>query len=1145
MGAGCKENAHALVEQPLSAKELSGQWRLSVVELANWGSFCGYHRFPVSRNGMLITGDSGSGKSTILDAIAAVLTPPRDLRLNAAASTDVRRGGGSRTLVSYIRGACGAYSAEGGEVRTSYLRGRIATWSGVLLRFDQGVKEKEPVNLVAVYFQKANSNDAKDTVLFYAKVNGDLSLSELERFGVAGADMSAFNKAFSGRGKGQRHHSSFCASFCSTLGIAGPETLTLLHKIQAAKDMGSLDGLFRNYMLERPKTFQLAEEAVEQFGELEQAHGRVVDQKEQMLALEPLEGLLEKHQRARTEEGRSRELSNALSGFVEEEVVAILEERRREQLSKRDSLRQELDRLQQELSFSQKAYDRANEALTAQNGGSTLASADLECLNAQKCLDDVERSRKRLMKTLNEAAKNLPFVEDLRLDLSPPFTLAQFEGLKCRIEELSQDMRLWIEAHAHEKVERYGALQQLRKQEQGYREELRHLGVCASNIPRKLHEVRVEIADYVGVAISDLPFCGELIDVPAEHGSWHGAIERVLHSFAITLLVERAYASAVAEYLEGRHLGLRFEYDVVPDTSSIEVPQRSLNDRSLLRKLSVAESSAHPAYSRWIHKRLRDRYDYRCVDTTADLVQASKAITRGGQVKNKAHYVKDDRFRVGDASGWVLGSINDGKIAELQRKIQDITKEGETALAAVRHYDEGERRANAVVALADRLAEEDWSVYDIEAAKDRLEKARSFFEMLKSDPALADLEAKRADARERLDAATESRNDCDGRLRAVLEGIGITEMDIATRRKRAVACETTLSDEELSELRLLFASTVQGYRESVESMYATQSRVQEKLRRDIEGQQQVQQEARRRAEKLMQHYKERWASESADLSTDFVDAEAYVKRCRRIKASGLPEYEQQFLAVLNDFSQDQVTAIASEIRNAFRDIRDKLEPVNRSLLLSEFSPGVNLRIEVQEHKTARVREFLSDLKEIASKSWTVDDAANAYKRYEKTASVMRKLGAKDYASATWKQQCLDTRSHVRFVAQEVNSCGEVVNVHSNDGGLSGGERQKLVLFCLAAALRYQLADEDSTVPSYGTIILDEAFDKSDRTFAKDTLLVFERFGFHMLLVTPNKLIQLLEDHIGSIGLVNRTADQRSHIRVIPFDDSEEAGRGIG
>lgn len=54
------------------------QWRLASVQIANWGTMDGrIYRFPVSRRGHLITGPSGSGKSSVLDAIASVLTPDK------------------------------------------------------------------------------------------------------------------------------------------------------------------------------------------------------------------------------------------------------------------------------------------------------------------------------------------------------------------------------------------------------------------------------------------------------------------------------------------------------------------------------------------------------------------------------------------------------------------------------------------------------------------------------------------------------------------------------------------------------------------------------------------------------------------------------------------------------------------------------------------------------------------------------------------------------------------------------------------------------------------------------------------------------------------------------------------------------------
>lgn len=63
-----------------------GQWRLTGMQVANWGTFDGQiYTIPISGKGHVITGPSGSGKSSLLDAYAAIMTPDTWLRFNAAA----------------------------------------------------------------------------------------------------------------------------------------------------------------------------------------------------------------------------------------------------------------------------------------------------------------------------------------------------------------------------------------------------------------------------------------------------------------------------------------------------------------------------------------------------------------------------------------------------------------------------------------------------------------------------------------------------------------------------------------------------------------------------------------------------------------------------------------------------------------------------------------------------------------------------------------------------------------------------------------------------------------------------------------------------------------------------------------------------
>lgn len=115
--------------------EHPGQFRLTRIQLVNWGTFEGYRDITVPRKGVLITGASGSGKSSLLDAIAAIMVQPRWLAFNAAAQQS-GQGDRSRDILSYVRGAHRRDVDEStGQVTTTYLR-TGATWSGIALTFD-------------------------------------------------------------------------------------------------------------------------------------------------------------------------------------------------------------------------------------------------------------------------------------------------------------------------------------------------------------------------------------------------------------------------------------------------------------------------------------------------------------------------------------------------------------------------------------------------------------------------------------------------------------------------------------------------------------------------------------------------------------------------------------------------------------------------------------------------------------------------------------------------------------------------------------------------------------------------------------------------------------------------------------------------
>lgn len=265
-----------------------GQWRLSRIQLINWGTFNGTLDVPVSRSGALITGGSGTGKSTLIDAISAVLIPTDRVKFNAAAQHEAKRGRG-RDLVSYIRGAWrAAEDPDSGTVVAQYLRPK-ATFSVIVLSFSDG--QGQDRSLAALYYLRAGANAKSDVQrLFGVFPNQEVLATDFVPFLKKGMDKRGIKREFSG-GTFSENHSTFAAKFRPLIGIANTEALLLLQRTQSAKSLESLDDLFRDYMLVEPDTFEYATMAVEQFTDLETAYERVQDIKAQVEVLTPLEEL--------------------------------------------------------------------------------------------------------------------------------------------------------------------------------------------------------------------------------------------------------------------------------------------------------------------------------------------------------------------------------------------------------------------------------------------------------------------------------------------------------------------------------------------------------------------------------------------------------------------------------------------------------------------------------------------------------------------------------------------------------------------------------------------------------------------------------------------------------------------------------------
>jgi uncharacterized protein YPO0396 len=442
-------------------------------------------------------------------------------------------------------------------------------------------------------------------------------------------------------------------------------------------------------------------------------------------------------------------------------------------------------------------------------------------------------------------------------------------------------------------------------------------------------------------------------------------------------------------------------------------------------------------------------------------------------------------------------------LARLRLRIENMPWESQDVAAA---------KADLEEKVSDRAA--------VLAASDDLRTAKRHFESV-----VADHQTAREISRELATAAAKAR----AHLESLTDQVAKLGENLPPRPDTEVANALTVEFETARSKRVI----------TYDSIDADANNVTRKLHQQENAAREQHGNLHQQMSKIMVKFASDHPALTADLTSEVSDRGGYLDILSNLIADRLPDFEQRFAKMLREQSQQNVGYLANEIRQAPAEVRRRVDPINNSLKRSPFAPGRYLNIKVEEARPAAAADLLKDLNEIASGSLGIADTPEAAdRRFAILSKVMRQLGSSEAADRNWRALVLDTRRHVRFVAREQSAGGEILDVYDSGAGRSGGQKQKLVVFCLAAALRYQLTNAASVVPTYGTVVMDEAFDKADSNFTSIALDIFREFGFHMVLATPLKLLQTLEEYVGGMALVTCEDSQLSRVSEIPFSDSE-------
>ncbi|MFN2332793.1 MAG: ATP-dependent exonuclease SbcCD, C subunit-like protein, partial [Wenzhouxiangellaceae bacterium] len=150
-------------------------------------------------------------------------------------------------------------------------------------------------------------------------------------------------------------------------------------------------------------------------------------------------------------------------------------------------------------------------------------------------------------------------------------------------------------------------LRDLRARHRDCDNEIGSLKKRRNNLPTTILAVREQLCEKLELAAAELPFAGELIQVRDDQRDWEGAIERLLHQFALSLLVPEAHYGAVARWVDATNLRGRLVYYRVRE--QVEPPHGRPDADSLVRKVLIKPDCG--VYG-WLEAEINRRFDYVC-----------------------------------------------------------------------------------------------------------------------------------------------------------------------------------------------------------------------------------------------------------------------------------------------------------------------------------------------------------------------------------------------------------------------------------------------------------------------------------------------------------------------------------------------------
>ena len=1088
-------------------------FKLDYMEVWNWGTFNDkVYRMNPHGNNSLLTGANASGKSTLIDALLALLVPLQNKRFYNQSSGAEKKG--NRTDITYFFGNYG--QQQEGESGASSLKLRDKSARSVLL----ATFNNSDGRVVTLFQIRYYSGEELRTV--YGMAHKHLTISQnFATFDSNGVWRKRMEKELN-TGSSKRIVEFFNGpkayeeKMLLVFGMRSDKALTLFNQIVGVKVLNNLDSFIRDNMLEERDAEEKYKELRENFQNLMDAKTSIEKTKEQIRQLEPIDRLAEDVLLIEKSIKELQSEKDIISYWFAVRTVKLCQEH----LERRKSELRQLDDTIKANNAEKRRLDEAKSslevAINSDSVGQQIKDIEKEIINLTERFEERKKKEEKYNTLIH------------KLELPQSVDSSTFQSNKATAQKQKVALQELLD---NELAERKRHLQNEKEDIEAniksHVNTIKYLSEHNNNISGRVAEIRDEIIQHIGATADEIPFIGELIRLKDDEREWESAIERILHNFALRLIVPEKYYRKVNEYvnnhnLRGRIVYQRYNYDA----ALREFVNRHAQDNSLLNKI---EFKPNAQYIDWIEDRLYSEFNYTCVDTLEDFNHINeKAVTKEGLIKAKGgKHEKDDRPEISRREHYVLGWDNHEKISVIKKEHENLRRQLTVKNNEIKELDhkkkETEERKETFSSLLDfeKFDDIDWQSYSIRINEKKEEKKQ-----------LESTNDRVKTLQEQLEKVKQTISDIEDRKENLYGSKALLLKDEEETKKRCsdnTNTQASMKPVDVDEFENNHSELLLVGLEDIEARHKSlQNDIDNKIRKKQAEKSKKENECRSKiikfknpSEEITTKFRD-WRSDVNSLPDSVEFISEYQTFLKKLNEEALPSFEKRF----NKYLHETVINNIYTFRQFFKDweslINKTINQLNSYLRDINFNvyPETYIQLESSKKRNVNINEFVQMLEKAIPNMREINSTIDGQRLHfeQHVLPLMQRL-----QDEKWRKEVMDVRARFSYKAVEhYKADDQKRNTYESMGQLSGGEKAQLTYTILGSAIAYQFGlTKHGCDSSFRFIAIDEAFRAQDEDKARYLISLCKQLHLQLLVVTPSDNIHIVENDISYVHYVER------------------------